>query len=254
MKIGFPNNPRRNIISEIEWIGKNNFDFIDLFLEEDEATPDRINVAKVLEKIKEYDLDTVGHTAWYLPIGSPVRIIRNAALEEAKRYFEIFCRLETKYVTIHANWPGGMFSAREGIGFQVESLINLVKLAGEFNINLMYEPVDSAEDSINNVTTILREVPGLYLHIDLGHANLHGRKPEHVIKELHQKLMHIHLHDNARNMDLHLPMGCGIIDWEETIKTLKRYYNGTITLEIFSRDRDYVLLSRDKLKKYWDRT
>ena len=40
MKIGFPNNPRKNILEEIEWIGKNGFDFIDLFLEEDQAGPE----------------------------------------------------------------------------------------------------------------------------------------------------------------------------------------------------------------------
>ena len=34
MKVGFPNNPRRDILEEIEWIGKNKFDFVDLFLEE----------------------------------------------------------------------------------------------------------------------------------------------------------------------------------------------------------------------------
>jgi|GEM_PF-3599627 len=37
MKIGFPTNPRKNILEEVEWIGKNGFDFVDLFLEEDEA-------------------------------------------------------------------------------------------------------------------------------------------------------------------------------------------------------------------------
>ena len=35
MKIGFPNHPREDIIEEIKWIGKNKFDFIDIFLEEE---------------------------------------------------------------------------------------------------------------------------------------------------------------------------------------------------------------------------
>jgi sugar phosphate isomerase/epimerase len=46
-------------------------------------------------------------------------------------------------------------------------------------------------------------------------------------------------------------MGVGNIDWENLINVLKKYYDGTITLEIFSRDRDYVLLSKEKLKKLW---
>jgi len=47
-------------------------------------------------------------------------------------------------------------------------------------------------------------------------------------------------------------MGAGSIDWRRTIKVLKRYYNGTITLEVFSRDRDYALISREKLIRLWN--
>ncbi len=46
MKIGFPNHPQRNILKEIEWIGKNGFDFVDLFLEEDKAVPEKIDIKK----------------------------------------------------------------------------------------------------------------------------------------------------------------------------------------------------------------
>jgi sugar phosphate isomerase/epimerase len=48
-------------------------------------------------------------------------------------------------------------------------------------------------------------------------------------------------------------MGCGNIDWERTLKCLKKYYDGTITLEVFSRDRDYVLLTKEKLARLWRR-
>jgi len=53
MKIGFPNNPRKDIVKEIEWIGKNKFDFIDLFLEEDKAIPEKIDVEKVKKVLKK---------------------------------------------------------------------------------------------------------------------------------------------------------------------------------------------------------
>ncbi len=53
MKVGYPNNPRVNIIKEIKWIGKNKFDFIDLTLEEDKATPERVNVKEIKRLAKE---------------------------------------------------------------------------------------------------------------------------------------------------------------------------------------------------------
>lgn len=253
MKIGYPTHPRKNLLEEIEWIGKNKFDFVELFLEEDQATPEKIDIKKTKQLLKKYHLEALGHTAWYLPIGSPMKALREAAIKEALRYFEVFSKLGVKLVTIHAHWPGGMFSQKEGIKFQVESLRKLVKEAKRFNLEIMYEPITTPADNIKNVSQILRKVPELSLLLDLGHANLCGRKPEEFIKRFHSKIKHIHLHDNFGDEDLHLPMGCGSMKWEKILKILKKYYDGTITLEIFSKEKDYVLLAREKLKKLWKR-
>ena len=253
MKMGFPNNPRKNILEEIEWIGRNGFDFVDLFLEEDQAVPEKIDIQKVRELLQKYGLGVVGHTAWYLPIGSPVPSLREAAISELQRYFKFFSKLKVNYVTIHANWPPAMFSTKEGIEFQVETLRKLVENAKEHGIDLMYEPVDTRQDDIESVSEILEKVPNLYLHIDIGHANLFGRKPEPFIEKFYRRLRHVHMDDNDGIRDLHIPLGAGrgIVNWKNLIEILKQYYNGTITLEIFSEDRDYVLLSKEKLKKWW---
>lgn len=189
MKIGYPNHPRKPLLQEIEWIGRNRFDFFDLFLEEDQASPEKVEIERTRKLLRKYGLGIVGHTACYLPIGSPVKALRETAVSEALRCFEVLHRLGAEFVTMHANWPIAMFSAKDGIRFQVSAL----------------------------------------------------------------KKLHIHLHDNLQNLDLHLPMGCGNIDWERTLKCLKKYYDGTITLEVFSRDRDYVLLTKEKLARLWRR-
>jgi len=251
MKIGFPTHPRKNILDEIEWIGKNGFDFVELFLEEDMAVPRKINVDRTRELLQKYRLGAVGHTAYYLPIGSPIKFLREAAVSEAVRYFEIFKKLEVKNVTIHANWPPGMFSPEEGIKWQIESLNKLIEKAGEHNINLMYEPIDTPRDNVGNVASILSNIPDLHLTLDLGHANLFGRSIEEFIEKFHKKVRHVHLHDNDGNKDLHLPMGVGNIDWGKVLKILKKHYDGTITLEVFSKDKDYVLLSKEKLRRLW---
>ncbi|MDI6602631.1 MAG: sugar phosphate isomerase/epimerase [Patescibacteria group bacterium] len=253
MKIGFPNHPRKNIIEEIEWIGKNGFDFVDLFLEEDQAVPEKIDVGKLKQLFKNYNLDVVGHTAWYLPIGSPIKFLRETAIKELIRYFEVFNKLGVEFVTIHAHWPGIIFSPKEGVIFQIESLRKLVKEAEKYNLKLMYEPIDTFNDNVENISIILEEIPELFFHLDIGHANLFNRKPEEFIEKFHQKLRHLHLHDNFGKEDLHLPLGCGIINWERLLKILKKYYDGTITLEIFSKDRNNVLMSKEKLKELWQK-
>ncbi len=251
MKIGFPNNPRKDICKEISWIGEHGFDFVDLFLEEDKAVPEKIDVYEVRKLLQTFNLDIVGHTAWYLPIGSPVRSLRQTAVRELEKYFKVLSELGAKFVTVHANWPGGMFSAKEGIKFQVESLNFLIDYAKSSDLKIMYEPMDTSEDNLENVSSILNELPEIFLHIDIGHASLFGNTPEIFIKKFHSRIKHVHLHDNDKRKDLHLPLDCGKIEWRNIIKTLKKYYDGTITLEIFSKDRDYVLLSKEKLRKAW---
>ncbi len=253
MKIGFPNHPRKNIIKEIDWIAKNGFDFVDLFFEEDKAIPEKIDVRKVKKLLKKYNLGTVGHLAWYLPIGSPIKSLRKAAISEACKYFPLFKQLGAEFVTVHSHWSPDLFSFEEGTKFQIESLKELVKKAKNFSLGLMYEPIDTPQDTIESVCRILNSIPQIFFHLDLGHLILFGKEPIEFIEKFHQKLKHIHLHDNFGNSDLHLPMGTGIIDWEKTLKILKTYYDGTITLEIFSRDKDYVLLSKEKLRKLWDK-
>lgn len=170
-----------------------------------------------------------------------MKSFREIAVSEAKKYFEVFSKLEVKYVTIHANWPPAMFSTKEGIKFQVETLRKMVAEAKKYNICLMYELIDTWQDDLKSV------------HLDIGHANLFEKRPEQFIEKFHNKLKHVHLHDNDGEKDLHLPLGTGSINWENLIKILKKYYNGTITLEIFSRDKDYVLLSKEKLRKLWNK-
>jgi sugar phosphate isomerase/epimerase len=253
MKIGFPNHPRKDILEEIDWIGRNGFDFIDLFLEADRAAPEKINIPRVQRLLQKYGLEIVGHTPWYLPTGSPERAYREFAVTEATRYFHVLSQLNAPYVTIHGNWPSKLFSEQEGIHFQKETLIELVRVARTFNLQILYEPMDTPLDTIENVSELLEGVPGLFLHLDIGHANLFKRKPAQFVQHFHKKLRHVHLHDNDGNRDLHLPMGAGNIDWEELIRLLKKYYNGTITLEIFSREREHVLFSRERLTALWRR-
>lgn len=250
MLIGFPNNPAKSLYEEVEWIVRNGFDFVDLFLE-CPILPEKVNIMKLKKIISGNGLSATGHLGWYLPTGSPEKAIREAAVMEADSYFTVFEHVGVKKVTVHANWESG-FSENDCIRFQAMTLREMVKKAREYNIMLMYEPVDSLHDTVKNARKILDEVPGLMFHLDIGHANLHGKSPEDFIEAFHKKIVHVHLHDNDGRCDLHLPIGSGTIDWKSVVSKLKQHYDGTITLEIFSRDRNNVLKSRERLIDLWE--
>ncbi len=249
MKIGYPNNPRKDIIEEVKWIAEH-FDFIDFFMEPDKAYYDKINLKKLKEMIEDYGMGIVGHTPYYLPFTSPIKSIRQAAIDEAEKCFKAFEKLGAEYVTIHASWPPCTFNAKEGIEMQIDSLAILLEKAEKYGIKLMYESGVGELDNYKNVSKILQALPKLYFHLDVGHAFLHGKDVCKFIRKLHNKLKHVHLHDNFGKDDLHLPIGTGKIKWEEVIRELKKYYDGTITLEIFS-SHDYVLLAKKKFEELW---
>ena len=74
------------------------------------------------------------------------------------------------------------------------------------------------------------------LCLDVGHVNLVSNlKPEKWIKELKDKLYHIHLHDNKGDEDSHKPLGEGNINFETFFKALKLFVpDVTISLEVES--------------------
>lgn len=252
MKIGFPNNPWKDVISEMEWIAKNSFDFADVFLEYP-LMPGNINSLKIRKILDHHGLGAVGHLAWYLPIGHPERAIRETAVIEAESYFPVFEKIGIKKVTVHANWAREI-PIGDCIHFQSNTLRNLVRAGKPYGISIMYEHIDGPNDSIENVRKILDSVPGLLFHLDIGHANLFGRNPEDFIKAFSKKLAHVHLHDNNGKYDQHLPIGKGIIKWASIIKTLKESYDETITLEIFSGSKESILISRKRLIDIWKRS
>ncbi|HNW35834.1 MAG TPA: sugar phosphate isomerase/epimerase, partial [Candidatus Ozemobacteraceae bacterium] len=207
MKLGYPNHPRLDIVGEIQWIASAGFDFVDLFLEPDKGAAECVDTASVRAALDAHGLDVVGHLAWYLPIGSAMREMRKAAVDAARTYLEVFARIGTPRVTIHASWPTSMFTAAEGVAWQSESLHELEKAAREFGVGLMFEPVGSPHETRENIEKIMNEHPDLGFHLDIGHFNLNQRKPLDFAQAFADRLVHVHLHDNDGSKDQHLPPG-----------------------------------------------
>jgi sugar phosphate isomerase/epimerase len=89
----------------------------------------------------------------------------------------------------------------------------------------------------------------------MGHANLGGgkNKSSEFIHHYGYRIGHVHANDNFGKEDSHLPIGAGIIDFDKILKELKEVqYDETITLEVFSRDRDYLKISKEKIKHIWE--
>lgn len=257
MRIGAMNHPMRDAAEEIRTFHALGFDFVDLTLEPERARPDLLDLGAVAEALGSTGLAVVGHTAWYLPIASPFPALRDVAMGEIQRALDVFARLGVSWVNVHPDQRAPSMYAREWvIERNAESLIRLAEDARQRGLGLMLENIPGPFNGVEALTRIFTAVPDLGWHLDVGHANL--GVPSNVagalLDSFSSRLRHVHFSDNrGGDADLHLPLGVGNIDWTAAVADLRGHgYDGTITLEVFSPDRDYLALSRQKLRMLWD--
>ena len=256
MLIGTMNHPARPVLKEIEWMAGFGFDFVDLTLEPPAAAVWKVDLKEIRRALTEYNLQIVGHTAYYLPLCSPFESVRKAAVQELKYCIEAFAQLGAEWMNIHPDRNVPMHDRKWIIERNIQSLRELHPVAEQCGIGLMIENLPGEFNTLAQLAQLLDPLPSLGLHLDIGHANLMVEKNTtgEIIETYGSRLRHVHLHDNkGGTADLHLPLGSGNLDLVRHLRTIKQCgYDGTITLEVFTADRHFLSYSRDVLRKIWD--
>jgi sugar phosphate isomerase/epimerase len=259
MKIGAMNHPARNPLEEIEWFGRHGFDFVDFTLEPPAADPDQIDPRAVRAALERHRLGVLAHTAWFIPFGSPFASIREASLGEFRRALRMAHQIGATVMNVHYGKAPGFFAKEQVIAWHVEVLSRLCHEAAEVGVSIVLEHIpQGGVEQLENIAAIMERVPLLRFHLDSGHAKLergYDRWDEYLAR-LGPRLLHVHLSENDGTADQHLPLGAAprsTTSWPEHVKKLKAIgYDGTITLEVFAPRKEYLLLSRDLLRRWWD--
>lgn len=258
MLIGMMNNPQKNLTDEIAFAAKHNFDFIDYTQEPPGGMITKKDTSVIRTMLQDLNLEIVGHYAWYLPVDMPFVRIQQATVIEMIEQMDIFAEIGVRKVTLHGQfaYPDRLFPYESKLDRWCKALESLVTAAEQRELTLMLENVAGRKDHFRIIRDLLKCFPGLGFHLDVGHANLAvpTQGVFEYLKKFKKRLIHIHLSDNlARREDLHLPLGAGGISWKPIINLIKETgYDGTITLEVFSRNRTYLINSRDFLRTLWD--
>jgi sugar phosphate isomerase/epimerase len=258
MLIGAMNHPACDPLNEIQWMAEAGLDFVDLTIEPPGAAWWQVNPKAIREKLQEHDLPVVGHTAYYLPIGSPFTSIRKATIEELKKCLDVFAFVGAKWMNVHPDRQQHLHEREDIISYNIETFSELLPIARNLGVGIMVENVPVHFNSVEQLGELLDPLPELGLHLDIGHCNLRGsltgNSYEEIIEVYGSRLKHVHLHDNkGGTADLHLPLGTGNVDLFGCVRALKSVgYDETITLEVFSKDHHYLQYSRDVLRKVWE--
>ena len=256
MLIGAMNHPGRDVVSEIEWMADLGLDFVDLTLEPPAAAHHRVNPARIRDILDEHGLEAIGHTAYYLPVANPFESIRRAAVEELKHCLETFGHMGVKWMNIHPDRNAPMHERAFVIARNLLSLRELINTGRDCGVGVMLENLPGSFNTAKQLGELLDPLPEVGLHLDIGHCNLltEFNTSDEILAAYGSRLKHVHLHDNkGGGADLHLPLGTGTVDVAHHVRGLQSAgYDGTITLEVFSPDRHYLMYSRDLLRRTWD--
>lgn len=254
MIIGAMNSPKADLVSEIELFGEMGFDFVEITLESPGATPDKVqqNRKRIQDALHSYNFGVLSHYPWYFSVAHPYDSIQKAINAEFVRAFETAVSLGAKIATIHTEFmPGGIQERPVHTARTVETLKLLHKEAANRGLDLLIENFSASSFSIKDFKFLFAEVD-MGMTLDIGHASTSdGEGAENFVKEFRKRIRHVHLHDNNKVQDQHLPLGAGKIDIARAVKEVKSFYDGTITLEIHSQDREYLKIGREKLEIMW---
>jgi sugar phosphate isomerase/epimerase len=255
MLVGAMNFPGRSVLKEIHRIHEDGFDFVDLTIEPPAAFD--VDGKEIGSLISDLGMTAVGHTAWYMPIASPWLEMRKLARELFSRGLDVFSDAGVELVNIHGDGRVPLHSRDQVLARNAEVIGQLCQDAAARGIQLMVENDDRTLATVADLKVVLDAVPDAGFHLDIGHANLRLGKGESnrtadLLKQFGDRLAHVHISDNRGDDDLHLPLGAGAIDWKKAVRLLKdARYDSTVTLEVFSREREHLRTSRRLWLQWW---
>lgn len=262
MKYGAMNFPIKPLLKEMEEIGEMGFDYVELTMDPPEATPQKILAQKrsIRGILDRYGMGIVGHLPTFVWPSDLYESLRRVSLQENFDALEAGSELGIEKMVLH---PGlitglGKLLLDRAKGYGMEAIETILKKAITLNVTLCIENMFPQAHFLSQppeFQPVFDAFPELRLTLDIGHANLGGGKnrSSEFIQRYGHRIGHVHANDNFGKEDNHLPIGAGIVDFEKVLRELREaQYDETITVEVFSRDRDYLKISKEKIKRMWE--
>jgi sugar phosphate isomerase/epimerase len=263
MHYGAMNFPVRPLLQEIETVSELGFDYLELTMDAPEAhytkvQEQRDDIARALERC---ELGLICHLPTFISTADLTESLREASVNEVLKSMEVAATLQPYKVVLHPSYIAGLglLVPEQTKSYAMKSLETIVERAHQLGLCLclenmfpkarwLVEPEDFAE--------ILEKFPTINLTLDTGHAHIDDRRGKRALDFIQcfpERIGHVHASDNFGKEDSHLPVGAGTVDFQQIGRALKeRGYTDTVTVEVFSPDRDYLRISREKLIALFD--
>lgn len=258
MLYGAMNSPLRPVLEEVEVIGGLGFDYLELTMDPPYAHYGAIRQQKgaLLKALGRLEMALVCHLPTFVSTADLTESLREASIQETLLSLREASDLKPLKVVLHPSFIRGLGAMMPDRvrPFAVQALDRILKEADRLAITVCVENLFPRSLSLVNpedFDDLFEKFPGARLTLDTGHAHIGRGGDERIVAFIQRfpgHIGHVHASDNLGREDEHLPIGVGSIDFPKVVRALKGIgYDDTITLEIFSRDRDYLRISREKL-------
>jgi len=258
MLYGAMNFPVKPVLDELEAISELGFDYLELTMDPPQAHYSIIRQQKkrLLKALDRKQMKLVCHLPSFVYTADLTPGLRKASLNEVIKSLEVAAELGCLKAVLHPSYIMGLgiFVMDQAREYALESLGAIMEKAHQLDLLICLENLFPKAHSLvepEDFADIFVKFPNLKMTLDTGHAHIEdteGKRAVKFIERFPDRIDHIHVSDNLGEADNHLPVGAGTVNFNEIVKALKGIgYDNTITLEVFSKDRDYLKMSRNKV-------
>ncbi len=196
-------------------------------------------VASLSEAAKSRDITYTVHCPIAdINIASPSRPMLNASLKRLKQSMAYASDLDAELWVLHPGFVTGITPFYPGSEWKqnIQSIRLLDEVSKEYGLRIALENVPQKYGSVMKTSDDFERFydetgSEIGMVLDVGHANLENQI-QPFIQKLPNKIWHFHLSDNIGEVDQHLGIGYGKINWQDFAAAIKRVnFNGIVMLE-----------------------
>ncbi len=197
-------------------------------------------------------LDLLVHLPFSLDIGSPHEHVRDGSIEELRGCIETAAMIGAEKAVVHADsdawdaaWDGD--HVRDLI---VDAVRDLDGSAADHAVELAVENIPGGFFTVHDFHRIFDETDAM-MTLDTGHARMDGMESADIaafLADHRDRITHLHLNDTRVAEDGHVPFGSGTLDFDAILDPVRTGWDGTLSLEVFTYDWDYIAYSMERLE------
>lgn len=253
IRTGFSSLGSRSLDTALAHADEQGFDFVEVTMNDFPADELTANAESIRDTTRTDGTDLVVHLPFgdgMAAVGSSDERIRNAALSELTDSVRAAGDIGAEKAVLHIETRGGPHLLETGdTDALVATIDELTAVGANQNVEICAENMTQRLPRLDELAGLLDRTD-ISLTVDTGHARSNGRPDGRIAAfagEYADAISHFHLNDTWSTSDDHLPFGAGTVDFEGILGALPPEWEGTLSLEINTRDYEYIAFSGQKL-------